>query len=316
MQIPHTRTPSRESTGSAFIDWPSVGEFDPTRIIRFRHNLHEEPSLDMSSLRELAKRLYGKGHVKFKGANPGNVHDLFLTENAHAAGYSIDEAFDRIADPASWLAIYQLTEDKTYADFCRRLLAEIQRHVGVHDPGMYGPDLAIFLSSPPAFTPYHIDQHPVFFFQIAGRKRLNLWDSSDGEVLPPPLAEEFLCEKTEGIIKYRESIQSKAIDIELAPGDGVYWPATTPHLTHTESHWVSAEEAFSLSFNISYYTESTRRRVCISALNQLLRRHTPLSVDPYGRSPMKDRVKFPLGRAYLALRHAIKGRYLRPEQEL
>jgi hypothetical protein len=181
---------------------------------------------------------------------------------------------------------------------------------------MYGPDLAVFLSSPPAFTPYHIDQHPVFFFQVRGKKRLNLWNSLDPEVLPPHLAEEFLCWKTEGIIQYHEAVQSKVIEMELGPGDGVYWPATTPHLTHTEGHWVTPDDGFSLSFNISYYTNETRRRLCVSAFNQILRAHSLLTPQPYGGSTFRDRIKYPLGRALLGVRRMIKGRHLRPEQGL
>ena len=312
-----TPEPSTGASGlRSAIDWASIRDFQPAKITRFRHNLDREPLLDVSSLRGAAKRLHPKGHVKFKPAKVGDVKDLFLTEDSHAAGYSIDQVFDRIEEPASWLAIYQLNEDPTYASLCRRLLAEIDEHLGAEDPGMYGPDLAIFLSSPPAFTPYHIDQHPVFFFQVRGKKRLNLWDSHDPEVLPPQLAEQFLCWKTEGIIKYRDEIQKKVIELELGPGDGVYWPATTPHLTHTESHWVTPGDGFSLSFNISYYTDATRRRLCVSALNQLLRKVPAARPHPYGESALRDRLKFPLGRAYLELRRLLKRGYLRPEQGL
>jgi hypothetical protein len=302
------------------IDWDSIRDFDPRRITRFRHDLDREPLLGMDSLRGLAKRLYPHGQVKFKPSAKGTVKetvkDLFITADSHADGLSIDEVFDRIDDPASWLAIYQLNQDPAYATFCRRLLDEIDGRVGAEDPGMYGPDLAIFLSSPPAFTPYHIDQHPVFFFQLKGKKRLNLWDSHDPDVLPPALAEQFLCWKTEGIIKYRDSLQAKVIELELAPGDGVYWPATTPHLTHTESHWVTPGDGFSLSFNISYYTDETRRRLCVSALNQLLRKVGPLEPRPYGHSALRDRLKYPLGRAFLGVRKILRGDYLRPEQGL
>lgn len=317
MQSPTVESRSAKATErTAVIDWSSIPSFDPTRITRFRHSLDREPLLDMTSLRALAKRLQKKNQVKFKPGKGGKTSDLFLTADSHAEGYDIDQVFDRISAPETWLAIYQMNLDPTYAEFCKKLLAEIDSRVGVRDPGMYGPDLAIFLSSPPAFTPYHIDQHPVFFFQVRGKKRLNLWDSYDHDVLPPELAEQFLCWKTEGIIKYRDAIQAKAFDIELGPGDGVYWPATTPHLTHTESHWIKPDDGFSLSFNISYYTNETKRRLCVSALNQLLRSHSPLKPRPYGDSPLRDKIKYPLGRAFLEVRRILEGKPLRPEQGL
>ncbi len=298
------------------IDWGSIADFSPRKIGRFRHTLDRQPLLEMDRLRALARRLESKGHVKFKPAVQGDARDAFVTQDVDSRGRTIDQVFEHIGQPGSWLAIYQMNEDATYADFCRKLLAEVNEHVGVSDPGMYGPDLAIFLSSPPAFTPYHIDQHPVFFFQIRGRKRLNLWDCFDEDVLSPELAEEFLCTKTEGKIAYRDSIQTKAVEVELGPGEGVYWPATTPHLTYTEGHWATPDNSFSLSFNISYYTDETRRRLCVAALNQFVRSHSPLRPKPYGYSAVGDRIKHPIGRALLGVRRLVKGRFLRPEQNL
>ena len=134
-------------------------------------------------------------------------------------------------------------------------------------------------------------------------------------MLEPALVEEFLCSKVEGKIKFREALKAKVIEIELGPGDGVYWPATTPHLTHTEGHWVTRDNGFSLSFNISYYTNETRRRLCISALNQLLRNHSPIRPSRPGQSgPPVIRIKHPLGRAFLEMRRLVKRQYLRPEQ--
>ncbi len=320
MHSPHDNEAAagqRSASGASVIDWQSIEAFDPRRITRFNHSLGDEPLLRLDSLRELAKRLNSKGQVKFKSPNAGpSTKDPFITADSHSKGWSLDEAFDRMDDPGSWLAIYQMSEDAIYAELCAGLLEEIRSHVGRTDPGMYGPDLAVFCSSPPAFTPYHIDQHPVFFFQVRGKKRLNLWDPSDPEVLPPEIAEQFLCMKTEGIVKYRDAIQAKVVEIELSPGEGVYWPATTPHLTHTEGHWVTPGNGSSLSFNISYYTNQTRRRVYVSAVNELLRKHSPIRPQPYGTSALRDGVKYPLGRALLGVRRMIKGQYLRPEQKI
>jgi hypothetical protein len=298
------------------IDWESLGSFNPRRITRFRHNLDAHPLLQTEALRVLAKRVDGAGLVKFKPATAGSPHDPFMTAESHDKGWTLDQVFDRLSEPGVWLAIYEMNTDSSYRAFCDQLMREITAHIKREDPGMYGADLAVFLSAPPAFTPYHIDQHPVFFFQARGTKRLNLWDSFDPEVLPPEVAEEFLCSKTEGKVKYRDTIQPKVVEIELGPGDGVYWPATTPHLTYTEAQSPTSGDGYSLSFNISYYTEATRRRVCVSAFNELLRKHAHAHPRPYGSSAAVDSVKAPLGRAFLGLRRLLKGQYLRPEQGL
>lgn len=302
------------SSPTTYVDWSSIGRFNPKQITRFRHRLGEEQMLELENLRNLAKRVEPRGLVKFKPGTGGDIRDQFLVTESHSQGYTMDDVFDRLSDPGMWLAIYQMTEDEQYRPFCARLKEELASHVEQTDPGMYGPDLAIFLSAPPAFTPYHIDQHPVFFFQVRGKKRLNLWDSFDPDVLSPEVVEEFLCWKTEGKVSYTDALRAKVVEIELGPGDGVYWPATTPHLTHTESHWVTPDDGFSLSFNISYYTAETRRRLCVAALNELLRKKAGLHPKPYGASNARDAVKYPLGRAFLELRRLVKGQYLRPEQ--
>jgi hypothetical protein len=304
---------STPSSSGGRIDWNSIGRFSPTEILPLRHHLADEPLLSMESLRKLANRMYARKEVRFKPPEPT---DLFISNDQHSDGWSIDEVFDRLEQPGSWMAIYHLTSDPEYADLCRSLLAEIDRHIGSIDPGLHGADLAIFLSSGPTETPYHIDQHPVFFFQLKGRKLMNLWDSRDPEVVPPQLAEEFLCERREGLFRYQEAFQSKVMEFELAPGDGLYWPATTPHYVRTQSYWAKPGDGVSLSFNISYYTKATRRRFCISTLNRILKQRTSIRPIPFGVSPLRDSLKYPFGRAYLLAHRLLKGQYLHPDQKL
>lgn len=300
---------------AAQIDWTSLGTgFDPRRITRFTHRLHEHPLLQASALHQLARRVEPLNLVKFKSPSVKSTSDLFLTEDRPAPGSSLDQIFEHLDAPATWLAIYELTRDPAYRPLCDELLADIAAHLGPVEQGLYGADLAIFLSAPPAFTPYHIDQHPVFFFQLRGKKRLSLWDASDASVLPPELAEDFLCNKTEGRVRWRDELAAKAIDVELSAGQGVYWPATTPHLTRTEGHWATKDDGYSLSFNISYYTEATKRRLYGAALNQLLRNRAKVSPRPFRDEGLRDAVKARLGKRYLQLRRLITGRPLRPEQ--
>ncbi|MFT3713765.1 MAG: hypothetical protein QM817_39400 [Archangium sp.] len=96
----------------------------------------------------------------------------------------------------------------------------------------------------------------------------------------------------------------------------MYWPATTPHLTHTEGHWVKPDDGYSLSFNISYYTEATRRHLWGAAVNQLLRNKARLHPRPFRDEGLRDAVKARLGKRYLQLRRLVTGRALRPEQDL
>ena len=119
---------------TTFVDWSSIGQFNPKQITRFRHRLGEEQMLELESLRKLAKRVEPRGLVKFKPGPGGDIRDRFLVTESHSKGYTMDDVFDRLSDPGMWLAIYHMTEDEQYRPFCARLEQELASHVEPTDP--------------------------------------------------------------------------------------------------------------------------------------------------------------------------------------
>src|SRR5579864_18839 len=89
---------------ATFLDWSGIDKLEARQITRFRHNLGSEPLLKMDSLRALSKRLAPKGQVKFKPKAGGSIDEPFVTADSHRQGWTIDDVFSRIGEPASWLA--------------------------------------------------------------------------------------------------------------------------------------------------------------------------------------------------------------------
>jgi hypothetical protein len=81
----------------------------------------------------------------------------------------------------------------------------------------------------------------------------------------------------------------------VKPGDGVYFPLTTPHMTQTTNEWVSPGDGFSISIGVVFYSDATRRHAQICQCNLFLRK---LGIEPRepGQSPRSiDSMKAYLG---------------------
>ena len=107
-------------------------------------------------------------------------------------------------------------------------------------------------------------------------------------------------------MKLRDEHRDKALQFDVGPGDGVYFPSTSPHMTTCGREWTSPGDRVSVSIGINFYTDVTRRAANVHAFNQELRRLKLSPLAP-GRSALLDRVKHPLGRSVMALRRLLKG---------
>jgi len=103
-----------------------------------------------------------------------------------------------------------------------------------------------------------------------------------------------------------ESARERASTFECGPGDGVYFPSTSPHMTHTESSWATPGDGVVISIGVVFYSDLTRRHAYVHTLNGLLRRFGLQPRLP-GQTPWLDRAKAPLGRAVVALRRRFRG---------
>ncbi len=282
-----------------------ANQFRTDRVQAIRHDFHRDPLLQMDSLAELAKSLDATGQCRFIA--PETTPDApFDHRGADLAGRSIDEVFDRIEQPGSWVALYNVETHPAYRKLLDEITSTVRPLVERQEPGMFGVGGFIFISAPPSVTPFHIDRENNFWLQIRGRKVMHVWDPTDAEVVAPLDREAFIVNADLSNVRMKPGHEARSHRFDVGPGDGVYFPSTAPHMTRSDRSWVSQGDAVSVSIGVVFYTSRTRRMARLHVLNRTLRR---LGLEPVapGARPWLDTVKYPLACALAGFKKRFRG---------
>jgi hypothetical protein len=170
---------------------------------------------------------------------------------------------------------------------------------------MYNAQGFIFISAPPSVTPFHIDRENNFWLQIRGRKVLTLWDHEDRLAVPQLGVEEFIVEHNLRHVRLDEAVAARGTRYDVGPGDGVYFPSTTPHMTRSDRDWCTPGDGIAISIGVVFYTATTRRHARIHTCNAALRRVGLRPRHP-GHSPL-DGFKATLGGAVVTAKKHLRG---------
>lgn len=283
-------------------------DFSMRRMCRIRHNYHEHPLMQFDRLAELARSLMTTSQCRF--IVPGSTDaSKFDHRSQPADGSSVDETFRRMHEPGSWVALYDVQTDPVYGQFLRDVMESAGRVVQDQQK-VFDVRGFIFISAPPSVTPFHIDRENNFWLQIRGRKTLSVWDHRDRKTVAACDVERFISDRSLEHVRLSDEARSRACNFDCGPGDGVYFPSTSPHMTHTDTSWVTNGDGVVISIGVVFYTNITRRHAYVHAANGVLRR---LGMDPptAGSNEWLDRVMFPLGRVAVWLRRRLR-RYAPP----
>lgn len=287
--------------------------YDPRKVSRLSHTFHQHPSLGLDRLRALALRFQAEGRKQVKFVDRGaRTQDPLKLYSEDPEGLSLDEVFDRIEEPGSWVSLYNVATDPEYRELVDEVMACMAPHLASRDPGAFESDGFIFISSAPSATPFHIDRENNFFLQIHGRKRMSVWDPSDRQVVPEDEIEKKIGMGTASTVRFEDRFWERAaFNAELGPGEGVYMPSTAGHTTNTEALPSGEDDTYSVSIGVVYYTRATRRAAYVYALNHRLRKMGVEPHPPY-ESPLRDALKFPGARGFVWARQILKGFELPP----
>ena len=258
------------------------------RPFTIQHHLADHPLFSLEKLVTLAKGLPSE-HVKY------NSGDLAVTEGLYEGpqtGLTIEETVYQIEQCNSWMVIKWIEKDPEYGELLNQCLDEIQCFSEPLDPGMCKREGFIFISSPGAITPFHMDPEYNFLLQIRGRKTVHLFDGSDRSILSEEDLEAFST-REHFHLTFRDEFEEKSLVFDLTPGLGLHFPVTAPH-------WVKNGDQVSVSLSITFRTSASERRSIVYDFNSRLRR-LGLRPSPFGRSYLRDSVKF---QTYRVLRRA------------
>ena len=190
-------------------------------------------------------------------------------------GLSPEETIRRIRDCRSWLVLKNVEQDPAYRVLLERCLAQLR--VPLRERQAY-----IFVSSPGAVTPYHMDPEENFLLQIRGRKVMHVFDPADRAVLSERDIERFFTGAHRNLA-FRDEYRPKAERFALTPGVALHVPLAAPH-------WVQNGPEVSISFSITCQTRESMRRTQVYRMNARLRR-MGLNPRPAGQSPLHDGLK-------------------------
>lgn len=261
------------------------------------HDLAGHPLLQLPRLIDLATRLPADAVEYNAGDLPVN-QDPTRTPRT---GLTVDETLRRIEECQSWMVLKYVGQDPEYGRLLDDCLDQLQPVVDDICPGMSDRHAFIFVSSPNAVTPYHVDFEYNFLLQVRGEKYMTVFDPFDRSLLSEEQRERFVTGAPRNLV-FRDEFADKGRTFHLRPGLGVHVPLSSPH-------WVKVGRAVSISFSITFQSRVSDRRIGAHRTNALLRRLGMSPVD-VGQSDLRDAVKY---NAYRVLRKvdSVRQRFTR-----
>lgn len=241
------------------------------RPFLLRHRLADHALFSLERLVALSRSLPADRVEYNAGDLPVSIDPAKTPRN----GLSPEETIRRIRECRSWLVLKNVEHDPAYRVLLERCLAEMK--VPMREKQAY-----IFVSSPHAVTPYHLDPEENVLLQICGRKTMHVFDPADRAVLSEQELERFFSGAHRNLV-FRDEYRPRGRGFELTPGVALHVPLAAPH-------WVQNGPQVSISFSITGQTQASTRRKQVYRVNGRLRR-LGLSPRPAGESPVHDALK-------------------------
>ncbi|MBX3221354.1 MAG: hypothetical protein KF795_12595 [Labilithrix sp.] len=261
--------------------------FDPARLeasfdrepFLVAHDLSSHPLLQLPRLIELARTLPASA-VEY---NAGDLAIGQSPERTPRTGLGVEETLHQIETCGSWMVLKYIETDPSYARLLDDCLEPVRPHIERIRPGMSRRHAFVFVSSPGAVTPYHVDFEHNFLLHLRGDKRMTVWIGEDRAVM----SEEERERKVTGDkrnLPWDDRFAASGRSFDLRPGMGLQVPLSSPH-------WVEVGAQVSISLSITFLSKHGARVRALHTANAFLRRRgiTPGEV---GASALSDELKF------------------------
>ena len=246
--------------------------------------------LTLEALVELAGRL-GPKNVEY---NAGDLPIGVDPATVSSTGLSVEDTIRSIEECGSWMVLKRVEQAPAYAALLKEVLAGVAPVVEPATGEMLTHQGFIFISSPGAVTPFHMDPEHNILLQIRGRKTMRIFPG-DSDVVPDQMHEAY---HTGGHrnLDWRDEFEALGEPFALAPGEAVHVPVKRPH-------WVKNGPEPSISFSITWRSHWSYEEADARGMNHLLRKW---GLNPSSPAPFPKRS---LGKAY-AYRALRKARLL------
>lgn len=231
----------------------------PEQSGKIAHGLAGHPLFELEALVELSQRIRPVDVEQNLANLPIEVDPSAVQHN----GLSVADSIRSIEANGSWMVLKFVEQDAIYRQLLDEILDELAPVVTARTGAMIKREAFIFVSSPNAVTPFHMDPEHNILLQLRGQKTMTLFPAADPELTPGALQEEFH-RGAHRNLPFRDEYASKGQPITLAPGEGLYVPVKAPH-------WVRNGPATSVSLSVTWRSEWSYREADAHAFNRLLR---------------------------------------------
>ena len=248
---------------------------------QFNHDLAGHPLFELPRLATLAETLGPANMLQLSSDADFNLRWTGMKVKDHRE--KVSQAIANLQKSGSWLLLYRAQTDPEYRALMDQIIAEIGERAGMPlEQQITWRDAYIFMASPLAVTPYHIDHESTFLFQIHGQREANIWDRDDRSVLTEPELESYYCGNLSAAT-YRECKQAKARVYAMTAGTGVHHPCLAPHAFRNGP-------TYSIALGVHFCLHDWDQRARVYQVNHCLRQFH-LKPTPPGRSAWRDRAK-------------------------
>jgi Cupin-like domain len=255
---------------------------------KFGHKLTSHPAVSLENISRLILKhpknqiVYSKGLLK-------NGDDFENAQHEHGNGLSIEETIETIRTSNSYIYVVSPELDPSFRDLHRELVADVEavmKRQGLGDSAI-DTSLHLFIASPGAFTPFHIDRYSTILMQARGSKEVCIFPSWDERVVSSPDREQYLAYKKTKL-PWAPEMDALATRFDFSPGESVHIPFVAGHYVRNGSDDVSI--SLSITFNTNQ-SMAWRRTI---AFNRIARPHLlklGAAPDPVGASRWRDAAK-------------------------
>lgn len=267
----------------------------PNKHFTIKHNLLEHSLFTLESLIDLAKAL-PESQMEWNRGDASITQDPTKTPGN---GLSPEETIQQIEQTKSWLVLKNIQAIPEYKKVLHDCLSEVEDLTNRHVTGVTQRAGFVFISSPGAITPFHIDPEHNFLLQLRGSKTMNIFDPFDRDVIAEEHIENtYYGEHKHRNLIYRDEFKTREDSVVLQPGDAIHVPIHAPH-------WVENGPEVSISFSITFRSDQSRKNVRIYTLNGRLR---DMGVSPkgLGESALIDSSKDLLVRTAIRAKKVLK----------
>jgi hypothetical protein len=244
----------------------------------FSHDLLDHPLLSIESLVGLGQRL-NPAHVEYNRAElPIGVDPAAVESN----GLSIAETIRSIEENGSWMVLKWIENDPAYKTLLSDVLGELRHLIEPVTGKMLTLEGFIFVSSPNAVTPYHMDPEHNILLQVRGSKTFTVFPQDDQQILSDVEHERYHMGGHRNL-PWRDDFSAKGIGFAMKPGDAIHVPVKAPH-------WIKVGPELSVSLSVTWRSEWSYREADARGFNHVVRRYG-LNPSAPGRFPAQNHAK-------------------------